>query len=553
MGCGESTTLNYTVQYCKLDPIPNKQNHFKIKLLAEEDLLKIEGKKFLNQIGMNKNQEIDKFLNNPNLKTNTIFYCYLRDEPLLQTFSQIEKNVPFSSPSLSKIVLLSTDLTQEFPNQIIGNETKHLEQDKIIGYELDLNEIKKKIDMANNPNITRDNLSLTFKEYNEDESTKEKEGEIFINEEVTTNTYKEIISKFEKGTKNNELNININLETSDENHNNRENNNSNIKSIIINNAKFDDLDIFEKIMNYLSDKNIKKFIFYENNINADFEGWGAIFDFLENNFYLRYLDLHASNLYDYHLNSLTRALIDKRIRYLNLSENFLTFDGVEIIANFLKHNKTLQKLNLGRNAQGQFKSEGVKLITEALISNPNIAYLDFSFMNLTGCGVHIGNFLTNNKSIENLYLRNVQLNVLDFKNIFVPLKDNKILKEIDISMNDMGGDKSLQYIADCIKENKTLNCLKMEQININNDNYQILFSAIEKNKTISSYDVSYNSEIKPKIMLSFFIKQKQVKHLEYEPFDKDNPEDKKKQLTLEEKKLFDKFKTERPDMEIIYK
>ena len=259
-------------------------------------------------------------------------------------------------------------------------------------------------------------------------------------------------------------------------------------------------------MNYLSDKNIKKFSFFENNINSDFEGWDAISDFLEKNFSLRYIDLHSSNLYDYHLNAITRPLIDKRIRFLNLSENFITYDGVQIIADFLKYNKTLQKLNLCRNAQCQFKTEGVKLITDALISNPNIEFIDFSYMNLTGCGVHIGNFLSSNKSIENICLRNVQLNAVDFKNIFEPLKYNGNLKEIDISMNDMGGDKSLQYIADAIKENKALKCIKMDQININNDNYQIIFDAIEKNKTINSYSVNYNSKVKPKIMLNFFIK-----------------------------------------------
>ena len=213
----------------------------------------------------------------------------------------------------------------------------------------------------------------------------------------------------------------------------------------------------------------------------------------------------------------------------------------------------LKILNLSRNAQTQFKSDGVKLIVDALISNPNIESIDFSFMNLTGCGKYIGNLISDNKSIQNIYLRSVQLNVIDFKNIFEPLKYSKTLKEIDISFNDMGGDGSLQFIADGIKENKSLNSLKMDKINITNDNYQIIFDAIEKNKTIKSYSVSYNSKLNPKIMLNFFLKQKQVKHLEYEPFDKENPEDKKKELTLEERKLFEKFKTDRPDMELIYK
>ena len=171
----------------------------------------------------------------------------------------------------------------------------------------------------------------------------------------------------EGGVKRN-TNNNI-LETSADNHNSKDNHDSNIKSVKIYGSRFNDLNIFHEIMNYLTEKDVKKFSFYENNTNADFEGWDSIFDFFEQNYSIRYIDLHSSNLYDYHLSSLTRALTSKRIRYLNLSENFLTIDGIEIIASFLKYNKTLQKLNLCRNAQCQFKAEGVKLITEALISN----------------------------------------------------------------------------------------------------------------------------------------------------------------------------------------
>ena len=547
---------DYTVQFCNLEPNPDKENTFKIILIVEENYTKSENVKFINQIEKTENPEIKKFLDRPNFQTNTIFYYYLREEPLIKTFNQSTKYVPYNLHSLSKVILLSTDSVTNFPFQVIENETKHLNQNKFINYILNLNEDKKLLDQANNPNITKDNLSLnenSFKE--EDESVKEKEGEIIISEDVTKDTLVDIISKFENGGSKNKQMNNINLETSEDNHipRNNENNNHNIKAVKIYGSKLDDINVFYKIMNYLSKKDIKKFSFFENNINSDFEGWDAISDFFDADFAIRYIDLHGSNLYDYHLSSITRALTNKRIRYLNLSENFLTIDGVEIIANYLKYNKTLQKLNLCRNAQCQFKAEGVKLITEALMSNPNIQFLDISYMNLTGCGEAIGNFIENNKSIENICLRNVQLNAIDFKNIFTPLKTNKVLKEIDISMNDMGGDKSLQYIADTIKENKTLICMRMDQINITNDNYQIIFDAIEKNKNINSYSVSFNSKIKPKIMLNFFIKQKHVKHLEYEPFDKENPEDKKKELTLEEKKLFEKFKTERPDMELIYK
>ena len=559
MGCGESAILNYTVQYCSLDQIQSKENSFIINLLAEEEFTKKEGLKFLNQIENSNSPEIKKFLERPSFKENTIFYFFLGEEPAIKTFNQSGKYTPYNIPLLSKIIMLSIDNATEYPKEIIEKETSHLSQDNFIKKVLNFSEIKEQLDKANNPNITKDSLSLKDNSINvvdDDESIKEKEGEIVISEEVSNDTFMHIVSRFrnEKNVQGTNRTINVNLETSVDNHNNKGHNNSyHIKSVKFFSSKFDEIDIFDKIMGFLTEKNIKKFSFYENNINAEFEGWDSINHFFENNSALRYIDLHGSNLYDYHLPSLTRALTNKRIRFLNLSENFITLEGIEAIASFLKHNKTLQKLNLSRNAQCQVKAEGVKLITEALMSSTNIEYIDFSFMNLTGCGEPIGNFISNNKSIEEINLRNVQLNINDFKNIFVPLKNNKVLKIIDVSMNDMGGDKSLQYIADAITENKTLHTLKIDQININNDNYQIIFDAIEKNKTISSYSVSYNSKLKPKIMLTFFLKQKQVKHLEYEPFDKENPEDRKKELTLEDKKLFGKFKTERPDMVLVYK
>ena len=553
MGCGSSMILDYIVQFCDLIKLSG-QNSYKINLIIEQEFKKIESIKMLDQIRNSDEPEIKKFFQRPNFQSNTIFYYYLSDEPILKTYNQSIKYVPYNSPLLSKIIILSTDFISEFPIQIIENETKHLEKNEFIKHIFYLDEIKKELDIANNPNITKDSLSLKDDSLNyDDESIIEKEGEIIISEEITRETFINLVSQFENYKKGKNNNININLETSADNHNINDDKSHKIKTVKIFASKLDNIVIFHNIMEYLSEQKIKKFLFFENNINSDFEGWDSISEFFENNFSLRYIDLHSSCLYDYHLDTIAKALINKRIRYLNLSENFLTIDGIEIIANILKYNKTLQKLNLCRNAQCQFKAEGVKLITEALILNPNIVFLDFSYMNLTGCGEAIGNFISNNKSIESIHIRSVQLNIVDFKNIFVALITNKVLKEIDISLNDMGGDKSLEYIADAIKVNKTLTSIKMDRININNDNYHIIFDAIEKNDTIISYSFNYNSKIKPLIMLNFFIKQKQVKLLEYDPFDRDNIEDKKKELTLEEKKMFVKLKTERPDMKIIYK
>ena len=489
--------------------------------------------------------EITKFLERDKFKTNSIFYYFLREEPIIKNLSQSSNFQPYNLSKLFKIIILGTEKAVGIPNQIIEKKTRKLSHSKFREEQINFDDLKQKIEEAKDPNLTKDNITLEDQEqinYEEGEEIIENKHEIIISNEINKDILSYVVNKFDNWKEMNNLN---DIED--------EKDNVPIKSVKIFSSSIESISNFIKLMNYLKDKDIQNFSFYENNINGEFEGWDSISEFLDESYSIRYLDLHKNAIADNLLCDLIRSLCDKRIRILNLSENNITLEGAKTISEFLKNNKTLQKLNLSHNNQNYFKAEGVKCIIEALKDNPNIKWIDFSNMQLTGCGEYIGKFISDNNSIENIILRNVQLNAIDFKNIFDNIKNHKVIKLIDISMNDMGGDKSLQYIADGIKENNSLNSLKMDKININNNNYQIIFDAIEKNKNISCYSVNHNSKIKPKIMLEFFIKQKQVKILNYEPFDKNDPEDRKKELSLDDKKMFEKFKTERPDMKIVYK
>ena len=554
MGCSSTNNSSYLIQYCSLNQLGQNENIFQINLIDEEQILKEEGKKLINQMGtFNTSQEIKDFLNRNNFETNTMFYYFLRQEPLIKNYEQTKKYIPYNLPQLYKVIFLAIENNKNITNLVIENKTKSLKENNFIGYKIDFSNMEKIIEGVNNSNITKDSLSLNEENFSSGE-IEENEDDLLISEEINEETYKRVSDKLKN--ENVEINLETNFETNSNVINNIKNKklNGQIKSVKIIESNIDDLIIFTKIMKLITDKDtIKKFYFVSNNINSDFDGWNAIASFFEQNYNLRYIDLHSATIYDYHLNDLMKPLFDKRIRYLNLSENFITSDGAKIISEFLKNNKTLQALNLSRNAQCQFKAEGVKYILDSLLFNKNIERIDFSFMNLTGCGEHIGKFISNNKCIEAINLRNVLLNFNDFKNIFTPLKQSASLKEIDISMNDMGGDKSLQIISDAIKVNTSLECLKIEQININNENYNIIFDGIENNKNITKYYFSFNSDVKPKIVINFFMRLNHVKFLEYIPYDKDNEKDKNKELTLEEKKLFEKCKSERTDMKLIYK
>ena len=109
----------------------------------------------------------------------------------------------------------------------------------------------------------------------------------------------------------------------------------------------------------------------------------------------------------------------------------------------------------------------------------------------------------------------------------------------------MGGNSALESIRDAIKGNETLEELRMDKININNDNYKIIFDGIENNKNISNYSLSYNL-INLKIVVDFFMRLTHVKNLKFIPSENNN----NKKLTLDDKKILDKCKNERPDLNV---
>ena len=530
MGCSTpAEAQTYNVSYCSLNPVLSKENTFKIELIAQEEIEKKEGQKLLSQLGNSNDSDITKFLEREKFQNNTLFYYFLRKEPIIKNFSQSLNYQPFNLSKLFKIVLLSTDKAENIPSQIIEKKTKDLTYYKFEGQELNFDDLKERINEMNNPNITNDNLSFDDNNiYNNGEDILIDEDEIILCDDINKESLNSVKEKLA-------------------------NDNDTIKSVKIFNLQIENISIFIQIIGCFNGKNIQKFAFFDNTLNIDFDGWESISQFFENDYAIRFVDLHNTNVYDNHLIEILRSLSDKRIRLLNLGRNFITIDGAKSIADFIRNNKTLQRLILSQNNQNNFKSEGVKIITESLVSNPNIKLVDFSYMHLTGCGEYIGKFISNCKSIESIIIKDVQLNAVDFKNIFQSIKTSKSLKEIDVSMNDMGGDRSIQYIADSIKVNKSLDTLKIDKININNDNYQIIFGAIENAKNITTISINYNSNVKPKIVLDFFIRQRHVKTLYYEPFDKNSNEDRKKELMLDEKKLFEKIKNERSDMKIIYK
>ena len=520
MGCGDSRPKpipinTYTVNYCALTEI--KKNVYKIISIVKEEIPLKKERKFFDQLGKNHDQDIIDFLQNKKFEQNTIFYIYSSSSPQIKNCNQMYNLIPNNIRNLQSIFLLSTDIARKFPSFFIERKTMNLNISKFIGYEINLNDTVNILSGMNDINISNDEINY------EDDLVEGEQGErrdeIYINGIINENYAENVKDYFLK--------------------------NEEIIKVYISEIKIQDKNNFAELITFFWDQDIKIFSVYDTNINdADSIIFYSIIEILENNYNIRSLDLRNCNLNDNNLAVLKRAISDKRLRYLDLSKNGLTVDGAAILSQILSLNKTLLKLNISNNSSSFFKSEGIEYITQALIPHPNIKYIDFSGMNITGYGEFIEELIKENKSLESLILKNNTLNANDFKFIFNEIKSNKIIKVLDISYNDMGGKTSLECIRNAIKQNESLIELSIDKININNDNYNIIFEGIENNKKISKYSISYN-QINIKIVFDFFIRQTQVKNVKY------ITDDKKKEFTLEEKKLMEKCKNERPDLNII--
>jgi hypothetical protein len=268
--------------------------------------------------------------------------------------------------------------------------------------------------------------------------------------------------------------------------------NHQIKHIMFENAVFNDKILFDKIMNILYYFPIQFFTFCENSLSNNIRWYEKIAEIFCNNYSIRYLDFHSQKISDDIIFVLTKSFCDKNVKIMDFSNNNLTSKGCEMLSENIKNMNGLTKLFFQNNSKILFKSEGVRFITEGLDNNDNIEYLNFSNMDITGCGPYLGSIIRNKSNFKSLFLKNCKLNCKDFKSIFEEIEKSQSMKEIDVSDNNMAGDKAIQYIANAIKNNKSLFYLGINNINLNMENYEIFFDAIKLNICISHYCLSYN-------------------------------------------------------------
>ena len=571
--------INNSLFYCYINNIPIIYNYLQIKDLEPYNYDN------LYKISILLTSNFDRlFLPKIILKNKTKFCSKLQDLKL--DFSQIINSEIIMDTQLTydNMILTKPQLTEDLSDVSNNNNSSayiRLQENADENYSNSNGDDNEKIIFKNYIHITGkltsriikdvySKLSFCINEYNLNEKEKENEELNKDNGDICNTKKNENEISVEKeniyNKKNREI-INLKLENKNDlkksykiRNNKKTNEKDNIiiiDSIYLENIIIENnFELFSNLIDIISTYPLlKKLSFCESTFEKDFLGWDNIVHLINQNQNLRWLDFHKSSINNVILNVILKSIENKRIRYLDLSENFINKDGAKNIGIFLQKNKTLQRLILNNNDLEEFKNEGVDYICEPLYNHPHIELINFSSMIITGCGETISQLIKHTKSLKTIILRECSLNLKDFQNICRAMCLNNLSKTItnvDLSFNDMASDKSIEEIGQMIRSNKNLTTLNMDKMNLNMSNYNIILNALNENDNIIDFSFCYNPHIKPKIILEYFLYRKYINSLSYVPYKSDiNLKNEKIEFSLDEKKIIEKFKENRKEVKLL--
>ena len=295
-------------------------------------------------------------------------------------------------------------------------------------------------------------------------------------------------------------------------------------------------------------ENLKQIKIYQNpDVSTNFTGWKFLGKLFAENYNIRWVSFKNGNLDDKYMETIISSMLLKRIRYLNITNNNITNKVMYHLNKFLMKNQTLSALYMSNNKN--ITKEGIKLITSALKMHPNILKLNISSMNLEGSGNSLANLLSENKSLQELSLRNTNLGKGDMSFLASKLasKDSYI-NDLDLGLNKNIGDEGLKEIGKIISSNKSLKIIGLDGLNLTLNNYLPIFEAICKNKNIECYSLNMNSGLPFKGILNFFQKNPQVKEISIIPWNIEIDHDTK--FTPEQLYSIEKFHLKAPLIKI---
>eukprot|EP00569_Conticribra_weissflogii_P004684 CAMPEP_0171339146 /NCGR_PEP_ID=MMETSP0878-20121228/7764_1 /TAXON_ID=67004 /ORGANISM="Thalassiosira weissflogii, Strain CCMP1336" /LENGTH=845 /DNA_ID=CAMNT_0011841015 /DNA_START=679 /DNA_END=3216 /DNA_ORIENTATION=- len=175
---------------------------------------------------------------------------------------------------------------------------------------------------------------------------------------------------------------------------------------------------------------------------------------------------------------------------VNLKNGNLGNNGAVCLAEALKANQTLQKINLGRNFIGY---EGAGKLAEALKVNKTLQTMDLWKNSIGNEGTgKLAEALKVNQTLETIDLGRNSIGSEGVGTLAEALKVNQTLQVIDLSWNSIGNEGAGK-LAEALKVNQTLQILVLGHNSIGDEGAGKLVEALKVNQALQEIDLRFNS------------------------------------------------------------
>jgi len=172
---------------------------------------------------------------------------------------------------------------------------------------------------------------------------------------------------------------------------------------------------------------------------------------------------------------------------VNLSQNFITDDGVRYIVEAIMLNR-ISTLNLSHNRR--LTSAGTMLLLQSLTAHQSLASLKLS-------GNHFGSleadtFFLRGTSLTSLHVADMQMDATLWIRFFDELADNRTIKDLNVSRNRYGNTDVAQSIANCLRKNKSITHFNASFTYMVEASSALVLHALCDNTTIQQVNLSEN-------------------------------------------------------------
>ncbi|UJR14293.1 hypothetical protein I4U23_001283 [Adineta vaga] len=176
------------------------------------------------------------------------------------------------------------------------------------------------------------------------------------------------------------------------------------------------------------------------------------------------------------------GIVKKKCIELKLGYNQITSDGIKKLADVLRTNSILERLNLFAN---NISDQGVYYLTQSLVSKTSKLQMLFIGQNqITDKGIeYLCDLLRTNTTITHLGLSNNEISdqgVISLATVLT--KQNNTLKELYLWGNKSIGDTCIDALADMLVYNRTLMKLILFDCNLSDSSKERLNEVVQPRK-----------------------------------------------------------------------